>query len=187
MPGITEHMFDGDTVMLGETAGRVILSEGHMDGHIAFLFDDILFSGDSLFAGGCGYLFDGPPKKMHDALARFAQLPHETRVCCAHEYTQDNLTFAWSLEPGNTSLEQRFKEVWSIRARGGATVPSTIGIELATNPFMRTDSPELRQALKKAMPETDFESSASIFAATRALKDAKHYKSGLPVPLPVPS
>lgn len=185
VPGITELVAHGDNLVLGEVEGRVILSEGHIDGHIAFLFDDILFCGDALFAGGCGYLFDGPPKKMHETLERFGKLPPETWVCCAHEYTQDNLTFAWSVEPGNLLLEERIKKVWAIRAKGGATVPSTIADELATNPFMRTNSPELRSALQKAAPDTDFDKPAEIFAATRALKDSKLYKEKLPVPLPV--
>jgi hydroxyacylglutathione hydrolase len=185
VPGITERVGDGDTLALGEVEGKVILSEGHIDGHIAFLFDDVLFCGDALFAGGCGYLFDGPPKKMYETLERFGKLSPETRVCCAHEYTQDNLTFAWSVEPGNLLLEERIKQVWAVRSKGGATVPSTIGAELATNPFMRTDSSELRAALEKAAPDTDFDDPADVFAATRALKDSKHYRENLPVPLPV--
>ncbi len=185
VPGITEHVADGDTVMLGEIAGQAILSEGHIDGHIAYLFEDLLFCGDALFAGGCGYLFDGPPKKMHDTLVKFSQLPPATHVCCAHEYTQDNLTFAWSVEPGNAALKKRMIDVWEVRSQGGCSVPSTIGMELATNPFMRTDSLQIKDTLRQHMSGAELETAAGIFAATRALKDKKLYKEELAVPLPV--
>ena len=176
IPGLSEGVEDGTQVRLGQLRGRAMLTEGHIDGHISYVFGDLLFCGDTLFAGGCGYLFDGPPAKMHASLARLAALAGETRVCCAHEYTEDNLRFAWSVEPDNEALAARIREVWAIRARGEATVPSTIATERATNPFLRWDSPTIQASVRAAMPEASLDGPARVFAATRALKDQKAYK-----------
>ena len=158
VPGLTDPVTEGDVVRIGNVEGRVMLTEGHIDGHVSYVFDDVVFCGDTMFGAGCGYLFDGPPEKMHDSLQRLAALPEGTRVCCAHEYTEDNLLFAWSLEPDNPALIQRIREVVALRAQGGCSVPSTIGEERATNPFVRVPN-------------------AAEFARRRALKDAKAYKS----------
>jgi hydroxyacylglutathione hydrolase len=166
VPGISELVHEGDQVSFAGSRATVWLTEGHLDGHISFLFPGAVFCGDTLFAGGCGYLFDGPPSKMHDSLCRLAQLPAGTRVCCAHEYTQDNLRFAWSAEPENAALAERIRRVWQLRAQGRATVPSTIAEELATNPFLRA-------------------SSLAEFTARRALKDRKEYKSIPDAALPI--
>ena len=104
IPGLTFGVTEGDAVRIGSVEGRVMLTEGHLDGHVSYVMGDVVFCGDTLFAGGCGYLFDGPPSAMFDSLLRLAALPGETRVCCAHEYTQDNLRFAWSVEPDNEAL-----------------------------------------------------------------------------------
>lgn len=185
VPGLTRGVGEGDTVKVGTVEGRVMLTEGHIDGHISYVFDDVLMCGDTLFAGGCGRLFDGPPAKMYDSLRRLATLPDDTRVCCAHEYTQDNLRFAWSLEPGNEALATRIREVWAHRADGGCTVPSRLAEERATNPFLRSDSPELVASVRAALPEQSLSDPAAIFAATRALKDRGGYKArgdeGLPL------
>src|SRR5690606_4633145 len=98
VPGLTDQLNEGDRFALFGQDVAVMLTEGHIDGHISFLVDCLLFSGDTLFGAGCGYLFDGPPAKMHDSLYRLASLPAETRVFCAHEYTEDNLRFAHSVE-----------------------------------------------------------------------------------------
>jgi hydroxyacylglutathione hydrolase len=185
VPGITEEISDGDTVMLGAVSGQALLTEGHIDGHISYVFEDVLFCGDALFGGGCGYLFDGPPQKMFNTLHKLGALAPETRVCCAHEYTQDNLTFAWSVEPGNSKLAQRIQEVWAIREEGGSSVPSTIAQELATNPFMRQASKEIRESVQRALPDASLERDADLFTATRQLKDKRLYKESLPQPLPV--
>lgn len=177
VPGINEPVVDSDTIELFGVSGRVMQTEGHLDGHISFVFDDVLFCGDTLFAGGCGYLFDGPPKKMFDSLSRLAQLDPKTRVCCAHEYTQDNLRFAWSVEPDNQKLKARIQAVWALRAEGGCTVPSTIGDELATNPFMRAAQPSLMACVTQAIPGVDPSNLVEVFAATRALKDQKRYRT----------
>ncbi len=177
VPGIDEPVDDGDVVTFGGVEGRVMLTEGHLDGHVSYVFEDLLFCGDTLFAAGCGYLFDGPPSKMHDSLTRLAALDPDTQVCCAHEYTQDNLRFAWSIDPDNPALADRIKRAWAIRAEGGCTVPSTIADERATNPFLRHHDPALRSRVQAAFPDRELATAADIFAATRALKDHKAYRS----------
>jgi len=123
VPGITEAVDEGDAVTFGPVTAKVMLTEGHINGHVSYVFEDVVFCGDTLFAGGCGYLFDGPPAKMHDSLTRLSQLAPETRVCCAHEYTQDNLRFAWSVEPENETLARRIKDVWARRGKGECVCP----------------------------------------------------------------
>lgn len=171
VPGLTEPVVEGDTVRVGEVEGAVMLTEGHVDGHVSYLFGDVLFCGDTMFAGGCGYLFDGPPSKMHASLQRIAALPPETKVCCAHEYTEANLRFAMSVEPENAALVERVAQVAAIRAEGGCTVPSTVAEERATNPFVRVDSPELRAQVARQMPSAPLSTGAEVFAATRTLKN----------------
>ena len=185
IPGLTEAVSEGDTVHFGDAVGRVMLTEGHLDGHVSYLFGDVLFCGDTLFGAGCGYLFDGPPAKMHASLMRFAALPGATRVCCAHEYTQDNLRFAWSIEPDNPALAERIRATWALRSEGRSSVPSTLALECATNPFLRTESATLLANLRRGMPEHSLSTPEEIFAATRALKDAKAYKSLSDADLPL--
>lgn len=177
VPGLTEPVDDGDEFELFGVGVRVLLTEGHIDGHISFVVDGAVFCGDTLFAGGCGYLFDGPPQKMHHSLQTLSGLGEDTLVFCAHEYTQDNLRFAWSVEPDNRALADRIRTAWKTRAEGRATVPSTIGLERATNPFIRSASPTIVQAVKTAFPDKTFDSSAEVFAATRLLKDQKAYRT----------
>jgi hydroxyacylglutathione hydrolase len=177
VPGITEQVDDGDTVDFGGVKASVLLTEGHINGHISFVFDGALFCGDTLFGAGCGYLFDGPPAKMHASLERLGALPEATRVCCAHEYTQDNLRFAFSVEPGNGELRERIRSTWQIRGRGESSLPSTIGLEKRTNPFLRHAAPEIRERVSRAMPERVLATAGDVFAATRALKDRKDYKT----------
>lgn len=177
IPGLNEGVGEGDRVQFGAVEGDVWLTEGHIDGHLSFVFGDLLFCGDTMFAGGCGFLFDGPPAKMHASLQRLAGLEDSTRVCCAHEYTEDNLRFAWSVEPDNAALAERIREVWGIRAQGRASVPSTIGVERATNPFVRGHSTTLRERVRAAIPEAELGTPEQVFAATRRLKDLKLYKA----------
>src|SRR5690606_19463599 len=180
----TDRLSDGDRFTLFGQEVRVMLTEGHLDGHLSFLVDGLLFSGDTLFGAGCGYLFDGPPAKMHDSLARLAELPEETRVFPAHEYTEDNLRFAHSVEPQNHALAARIRETWALRARGECTLPSTIGRERATNPFLRTHSAELDRNVSRAM-QRELASSLDVFTATRALKDRKDYRARGDATLPL--
>jgi len=173
IPGIDQTVVDGDTVRIGDTEGTVLRVDGHQDGHVAYLIDGALFCGDTLFAGGCGYLFDGPPSAMFASLMRLAALPDETLVCCAHEYTEDNLRFAHSVEPDSEALNARIEAVKATRAEGACTLPSTIGVERATNPFLRPGSPQIRSTLDLG-PDVPH---AEVFAAARALKDTGAYKS----------
>ncbi|WP_421937272.1 hydroxyacylglutathione hydrolase [Phenylobacterium sp.] len=155
----------GDTVQLGETTFQVIESGGHTLGHIAYFdpADRVAFVGDTLFALGCGRLFEGTPEQMWDSLQRLAALPDDTRVYCAHEYTASNARFALSVDDG-AALKTRADEIFAARERGEWTVPTTIALEKATNPFLR--APVLASKVGAAgKPD------AQAFAAVRAAKD----------------
>lgn len=184
VPGLTRGVDEGDEVTIGSCTGRVLLTEGHIKGHVSYVFQDILFCGDTLFGAGCGYLFDGPPAAMHASLEKLAALDESTRVCCAHEYTEDNLRFAWSIDSKNEALANRIREVWALRERGECSVPSTIGEERATNPFLRHHDAGLRDALMSAI-DVEGSSAAETFAATRRLKDRKDYKKASDDTLPL--
>ena len=130
---------EGDTIRLGGHVGRAIAVPGHTLGHIALVFDDdgIAFVGDTLFAMGCGRLFEGTPQQMFTSLGRIASLPEETRLYCAHEYTLSNGRFAAHAEPGNADIAARLSAVEKLRSEGAMTVPTTVAAERATNPFVR--------------------------------------------------
>jgi hydroxyacylglutathione hydrolase len=142
IPHIGRAVGDGDTVLVGTSAARVIDVAAHTAGHIAFAFegDGVLFPGDTLFALGCGRLFEGSPADMFAALGKLMTLPDGTRVYCAHEYTQANARFAVTVEPDNAALAARVIAIAAARAQGLPTVPFTIGDERATNPFTRAAS-----------------------------------------------
>jgi len=177
IPGITEQVKEGSHIQLGDAIGEVWLTEGHIDGHICFLMDGVLFCGDTLFGGGCGRLFDGPPAKMHASLQRLATLPPQTLVCCAHEYTQDNLRFAWMIDRENQSLKERIQDVWTVRRIGGSTIPSTIGIEVATNPFIRVRDPAIQWAIAEEFPHVDHTDGAAVLAALRTWKERGDHRA----------
>lgn len=166
--GITHTLANGDTMLVGEAQAQVLFIPGHTRGHIAFYFaqDKALFCGDTLFSMGCGRLFEGTPAQMHASLSILAQLPTDTRVFCAHEYTEANGRFALTLEPHNSDLRQRMTEVQALRAHGQSTIPSTMQQERATNPFLRADSEEIRKTL--AMDEA---STLEVFSEIRRRKD----------------
>lgn len=139
---------EGDRVLLGAHEARVMHVPAHTAGHLAFHLAETgaIFTGDTLFALGCGRLFEGSPEQMFDNFRRYADLPDETRVYCGHEYTQSNGRFALSVDPDNAALTARMAEVDRLRAAGEATVPTTIAEERATNPFMRAaDASEFRR------------------------------------------
>jgi hydroxyacylglutathione hydrolase len=140
IPGRDIALSEGDEVRLGKHVGRVIAVPGHTLGHIALIFeeDGIAFVGDTLFAMGCGRLFEGTPQQMFNSLGRLAALSDETRLYCAHEYTLSNARFAAHAEPGNERIAERLRSVAEARARGQPTVPTTVGEERATNPFVRS-------------------------------------------------
>ena len=137
---------DGDSVELMGLQFQVIDVPGHTAGHIAYFLpagpgrEPIVFCGDTLFSGGCGRLFEGTPAQMHRSLGRLAALPGDTRVCCAHEYTESNLRFAAAVEPHNSDLAAYTAHCRALRAQGRPTLPSTIAQERAINPFMRCDN-----------------------------------------------
>lgn len=136
---------EGDEVRLGTHVARVMEVPAHTAGHIAYHFADdaVAFVGDTLFAMGCGRLFEGTPAQMFDNMQRLAKLPPETRIYCAHEYTQSNGRYALVAEPDNQAIRARMVEVDAARAADQPTVPTTIGAELATNPFLRAESVEI--------------------------------------------
>jgi hydroxyacylglutathione hydrolase len=142
IPTLDTLVNEGDTVKLGDVIANVIDVPAHTAGHIAFHIpsENVAFVGDTLFAMGCGRLFEGTAAQMYDNMRKLEALPDSTKIYCAHEYTQSNGEYALVAEPDNLALQERMAEVLVMRERGEATVPTTIRLERATNPFMRADS-----------------------------------------------
>jgi hydroxyacylglutathione hydrolase len=168
IPGIDQGVVEGDEVRLGGSVAQVMEVPGHTLGHIAFRFvgDRALFCGDTLFGLGCGRLFEGSARQMWESLSKIRALPGDTRVYCAHEYTEANGRFALTVEPENQALQARMAEVMAARKTGRPTVPSCLSEELATNPFLRPEQTAIRERL--ALPQLD---DSEVFAAVRKLKD----------------
>ncbi|MFN8628186.1 MAG: hydroxyacylglutathione hydrolase [Candidatus Binatia bacterium] len=173
IPGCTVEVAEGDVVTIGTLAARILFIPAHTSGHVAYYFnrERAVFTGDTLFAGGCGRLFEGDAAMMMRSLSKLAVLPDDTRVYFGHEYTEKNLRFARTLEPDNAAL--RDKLAWAAEQvrQQRPTVPTTIASEKATNPFLRWTSPELRATLRRQFPDLP-DDDVAIFAKTRALKDA---------------
>ena len=153
MPQPCVPLNDGASIDVLGLRAEVIAVPGHTAGHIAFMLQPpgqapILFCGDTLFSGGCGRLFEGTPAQMHSSLGRLAALPGETRVCCAHEYTESNLRFASVVEPANAELAAYTVHCQALRADGLPTLPSSIALELAINPFLRCDRQDVIAAAR---------------------------------------
>ena len=159
---------EGDRVAVGSLQASVIEVPGHTLGHIAYVFEEegLLFAGDTLFALGCGRPFEAPPGVLYHSLMKLARLPGSTEVYCGHEYTLSNARFALTLDGGNALLVERAAEIERLRAAKAFTLPTTIALELATNPFMRAAEPDLKAAL--AMPDAD---AVDVFAELRARKN----------------
>ena len=173
VPAITEGLADGEEFEVIGVRGRAILIPAHTSGHLAYFFPTegpSVFSGDTLFAAGCGRLFEGSPAQMMESLGKLSALPDSTRVWCGHEYTEKNLAFAHELEPTNADIAAKWDRVRNERRQGRPTVPSTIGEEKRTNPFLRSESAELRRSVQAKFPGLPTDS-VSIFAKTRELKD----------------
>jgi len=172
IPGCTREVGEGEAIRVGNLEARTIFIPAHTTGHIAYYFpaEEAVFTGDTLFAGGCGRLFEGDAAMMLASLSKLMQLPDTTRVYFGHEYTEKNLRFALTLEPNNEAL--RSKHAWAVAQseRNEPTTPTTIASEKATNPFLRWTSPELRSTLQQRFPEVPIDD-VSVFAKTRALKD----------------
>jgi hydroxyacylglutathione hydrolase len=167
IPGIDEGVDESTNWRFGSRAVRVLEIPAHTRAHIAFVFDDAAFTGDTLFAMGCGRLFEGTPAMMWSSLSKLMALPDATRVYCGHEYTLNNGRFAMTLEKGNATLASRMKEVEAARAELAPTIPSTIGLEKKTNPFLRPDSAEIRKTL--GLEGAD---DVAVFAEMRKRKDS---------------
>ncbi|WP_120995569.1 hydroxyacylglutathione hydrolase [Stutzerimonas urumqiensis] len=171
--GVDRRVQGGDRLEILGAAFEVIAVPGHTLDHIAYASVGAggwLFCGDTLFAGGCGRLFEGTAEQMHASLERLAALPAQTQVFCAHEYTLSNLRFAVAVEPDNPAVVQRLHSVEEKRAAGMITLPSTLESERATNPFLRCDQPAVIVAARRHL-DGDTESQVAVFAALRRWKD----------------
>lgn len=171
IPGQQVFLQEGDRVTFGDRTSEVFFVPGHTRAHIAYYFPPTsaeepgeLFCGDTLFAGGCGRLFEGTPYQMVDSLSKLRNLPDNTRVWCAHEYTLKNLQFALTVDSSNQELQSRFAQVKTARSRDEATIPSNLGIEKRTNPFLRWNQPVLQSSVKSQDP-------VQTFARLRGMKD----------------
>lgn len=171
IPGQTVFLSDGDTVAFAGQTGHVLFVPGHTRAHIAYYFPPTageamghLFCGDTLFAGGCGRLFEGTPSQMVQSLSKIRQLPDQTQIWCAHEYTLKNLQFAVTVDGQNAELSDRLQQVQSARQRQEATVPSVLGVEKQTNPFLRWDAPALMAIAQTTDP-------VRCFSKIRGMKD----------------
>lgn len=172
---ITHALKDGDTIsVLGEHF-QIIEVPGHTADHIAYYNEqpkdhDILFCGDTLFSSGCGRLFEGTAAQMYESLAKLKSLPAETLVYCTHEYTEANLNFAQAVEPNNQDIKARIAQVQTLRANNEPSVPTTLGLELRVNPFLRWSAPEvIEQASNQS--DTPVNEPVEVFAAIRSWKD----------------
>jgi hydroxyacylglutathione hydrolase len=168
IPGVDREVREGDRVGFCGVEAEVIATPGHTAGHVSYHVpgERLAFVGDTLFSLGCGRLFEGDAETMWASLKKLAALPRETSVYCGHEYTAANGAFALTIEPNNLDLQARVEEVRKLRAANLPTLPTTIGQELSTNPFLRADKPRLR----KAIGMTEMEP-AAVFAEIRARKD----------------
>ncbi len=168
IPGIDVEVGEGDTFRLGDCVATVFDTPGHTAGHISYWFEgsNALFCADTLFSLGCGRLFEGTAEQMWNSMSKFLPLPDETRVYCGHEYTLSNAEFAVTVDPDNEALAARAAEVRRLREAGTPTIPSTLGVERATNPFLRPDDPAIR-ALLGMQDATD----AEVFGEIRRRKD----------------
>jgi len=176
IPCVNHAVGEGDRIEIDALGIKLEALDipGHTRGHVAYLLptsdgdSGALFPGDTLFGCGCGRLFEGTAAQLHGSLQRLAQLPDETRVYCAHEYTEANIRFALACEPGNTRLARRRDEARTLREAGRPTLPSSIALEKATNPFLRCAEPEIIRSIEKqtgrGFPANDAE---GLFAALR--------------------
>ncbi len=170
IPGQQVYLQDGDRVQFGDREAEVFFIPGHTRAHIAYYFPPVadeageLFCGDTIFAGGCGRLFEGTPAQMVASMTKLRQLPDNTRIWCAHEYTLGNLKFAVTIDPQNQELHQRLVDVTAARSKSIPTVPTSLGIEKRTNPFLRWDTADLQTSVASRDP-------IETFARIRGRKD----------------
>ena len=169
---VDHPLADGDRVVLAELdlEFEVLAVPGHTRGHLAYYRRGMLFCGDTLFGAGCGRLFEGTPETMFASLSRIKALPEDTQVYCAHEYTLSNLRFATAVEPGNAAVSQRTEATARLRDAGRSSVPSILAAELATNPFLRWDAPEVVAAAQRHLGRAP-QDAVEVFAAIRDWKN----------------
>jgi hydroxyacylglutathione hydrolase len=169
IPGIDEEVEEGRIIKLGGEMIGVIETPGHTAGHVSYHFENshVAFTGDTLFALGCGRLFECKASVMLESLKKLTALPPETRIYCGHEYTQTNARFALTVDPTNPALKERAAEIDRLRADGKATLPTTMALELATNPFLRWHDAAIRSNLGM-----ENASDEAVFAEIRRRKDA---------------
>jgi hydroxyacylglutathione hydrolase len=149
---------------------EILATPGHTNGHISYLIEEALFCGDTLFAGGCGKLLGGTAKQLFHSLQGLKTLPDDTRIYCAHEYTMSNLAFAHAVEPDNATLRSRIAHTHTLRAESKPTVPSTMGLEKVTNPFLRTDQANIKKAVEHHANRF-LETEQAVFTELRKWKD----------------
>jgi len=168
IPGMDLTVAEGDTIDVGGHQAQVFDTPGHTTGHISLYFaeDKALFAGDTLFALGCGRMFEGTPAQFWESLSKLKKLPADTRIYCGHEYTMSNAKYALSVDGDNAKLQARMTQIEELRAADKPTIPSTIGEELETNPFLRCDDPAIAAAVGKAGADP-----VEVFAAVRTGKD----------------
>ncbi|MCP1456469.1 MULTISPECIES: hydroxyacylglutathione hydrolase [Pseudomonas] len=170
IPARDQALHDNDKVSVLGWDFDVYAVPGHTLGHIAYYHHGLLFCGDTLFAAGCGRLFEGTPAQMHHSLSRLAALPEDTLVYCTHEYTLGNLKFAAAVEPGNPDVAARLEKVGRQRSEGIMTLPSTLALEKLTNPFLRTTETSVKQKADERNGQRN-QTPSEVFAALRAWKD----------------
>lgn len=180
IPEPAQRVEDGEVLELLGLRWQVLAIPGHTSGHVAYYCSEaregdatapILFCGDTLFSGGCGRIFEGTPAQMHASLQQLAALDTRTRVCCAHEYTVSNLRFAQAVEPNNAQLLHHVQQCQLLRARGLPTLPSTLELELAVNPFLRCGIVQVAQGARQFAPHLDTLNTLSVFTALREWKN----------------
>jgi len=173
IPGRTQALVEGDAITVPGLGLQVSVLDipGHTSGHIAYVGEGLLFCGDTLFAVGCGRLFEGTPAQMVSSLDKLSALPEDTAVYCGHEYTLANLRFALAVEPTSAALQQRQAREQAKRNRGVPTLPSTIGEERVTNPFLRADAPAVRKAAERHAGRP-LDDRVAVFAEIRSWKNA---------------
>ena len=175
IPGLTDLLDDGDRINVLKLDFEVMTLPGHTLGHIAYYRAEmdpapILLCGDTLFSAGCGRLFEGTPEQMYQSLARITALPDSTQIYCTHEYTLSNLAFAKAIEPDNSAIQRHIETVKNLRARNQASIPTTLGLERLINPFLRTNTPQVR-AMAETHTGTPLISSVEVFTVIRRWKD----------------
>ena len=168
IPDLDVAVGEVDTYRFGSQEVRVFETPGHTSGHISLWFSEAsaLFSGDTLFALGCGRLFEGTPAQMWNSLLKLRALPADTRIYCGHEYTLSNARFAVTVDPDNPALKERAADIVILRDAGKPTIPTTLGVERATNPFLRADDPGVAAAVGLAGADP-----VEVFAEIRRRKD----------------